>query len=211
MDLGCGLGSLTIDIASKGVAHIVGIDIDESAINFASNYVASHLPHLQEKVSFQCMDFRALDNKFDIIVSKAAFEHIISLDELLYDMRDKLKIGGKIVTGFGPLYNSPWGDHNRLKHKLPWSHVIIPTNVLISKLNKATNQDINDIYDLGLNGYSLHNYMDMFHNIEGLEVIDFRTNVSEKITMKLFDIFSKLPFLKEYFTYNIYCVLQRTS
>ena len=24
--------------------------------------------------------------------------------------------------GFGPLYNSPWGDHNRLHHKLPWMH-----------------------------------------------------------------------------------------
>ncbi len=209
MDLGCGLGSLTIDIAQKGVKKIIGVDIDESVINFASNYLASNYPELQQKITFQSIDFRSINDKYDIIVSKAAFEHIIDLDKLLFDMKDKLLIGGKIVTGFGPLYNSPWGDHNRLKHKLPWFHLIIPQKILINRINNTEKKNIINIQDLGLNGYSLKEFKKIFYNVEGMKVIDFRTNVSEKKSMRIFVALSKLPLLKEYFTYNIYCILEK--
>ena len=77
---------------------------------------------------------------------------------------------------------------------------------------------INNIHDLGLNGLSLKQYKDIFYNTEGLTVIDFRTNVvdsrskaNRKMINKIFNLFAAVPVLKEYFTHNIFCVLQRVE
>lgn len=210
MDLGCGHGALSIDLALKGAKEVIGIDLDADRVNFATENLKLNYRDLEDRITFKCIDFEKLeDNSFDIIISKASFEHIIDLDLLIIKMKNKLKIGGKIITGFGPLYNSPWGDHNRLRHKLPWTHVLFGEKHFIKKLNKIRKSKIENIYDLGLNGYSLKKYISIFKETEGLAVVDFRTNVSNKFSMKLFNLFTFLPFVREYFTYNIYCVLER--
>ncbi len=109
------------------------------------------------------------------------------------------------------MYNSPWGDHNRLRHKLPWTHVIYGQKYFNEKINANRKDKIGNIYNLGLNGYSLKKYVSAFNNVEGLTVIDFKTNVSNKFAMKIFNLFTYFPFLKEFFTYNIYCVLSRKN
>ena len=209
LDLGCGHGALSIDIAQKGVKEIIGIDINCELITFANEYLQKNFNELKNTVSFNCTSINELpDDHFDIIISKASFEHFIDLELLMKDIRNKLRIGGKLITGFGPLYNSPWGDHNRLKHIFPWSH-ITKEKKLIRKLNTKHNKNVNTIHDLGLNGYSLKKYIETFNDTEGMSVTNFRTNVSDKFSMKLFNIFTYIPFLKEYFTYNIYCILER--
>lgn len=212
LDMGCGHGAISIDLALKGAKKIVGVDLNDDCIDFAKENLKTNFPQFADRITFVCTDFRTLEeNDFDIIISKASFEHILDLDTLLVGMKEKLKIGGKIVTGFGPLYNSPWGDHNRLRHKLPWTHVMFPAEHFIEKLNKTREKKVETIYDLGLNRYSLKDYIRMFNTTEGLKVIDFRTNVSKKTSMKFFNLFTYIPFLKEYFTYNIYSVLERTK
>jgi len=212
LDLGCGHGAISIDLAIKGAKKIVGVDLDQERIDFANENLKTNYPHFIDKITFECIDFRTLNNNtFDVIISKASFEHFLELDTVLADMKDKLKIGGKIITGFGPLYNSPWGDHNRLRHKLPWTHVIFPEAHFIKKLNKTREKKVENIYDLGLNGFSLKKYIQIFNNTEGLAVIDFRTNVSKKTSMRFFNLLTYIPFLKEYFTYNIYAILERTK
>lgn len=210
IDLGCGFGALTVDMAQRGASEVVGVDIEPNRIEECREIVQSKYPEVADRIRFVCCNLRDLpDDGFDLIISKASFEHILNLDVLLADMRDKLKVGGKIVTGFGPLYNSPWGDHRRLSHKLPWTHVIFGEQHYIKKLNKRRDQKIENIYELGLNGYSLKEYIKMFNSVEGMVVTDFRTNVSDKLPMKIFNAFSYFPFMREYFTYNIYCTLER--
>ncbi|WP_253401051.1 bifunctional 2-polyprenyl-6-hydroxyphenol methylase/3-demethylubiquinol 3-O-methyltransferase UbiG [Pontibacter sp. HSC-36F09] len=210
IDLGCGYGALTVDMAQRGASQVVGVDIEPNRIEDAREIVQSEYPEIADRISFVCCNLKDLpDEGFDLIISKASFEHILSLDVLLADMRDKLKIGGKIVTGFGPLYNSPWGDHRRLQHKLPWTHIIFGEQYYLDKINKNRQEKVQNIYELGLNGYSLQEYINMFNSVEGMVVTDFRTNVSDKLSMKMFKVFSNFPFMREYFTYNIYCVLER--
>ncbi len=211
LDFGCGHGALSLDLADKGAKEVLGIDINCSLIDFAKENLAKNYGHLSGKVSYECIGLEKLqDNNFDIIISKASFEHIIGLERLLTEMKQKLKPGGRIVAGFGPLYNSPYGDHNRLKHPLPWSHVLLGEKHFIKKLNQK-GQNIKSIHDLGLNGYSLKRYREIFSNTEGLALTDFRTNVSDKASMKFFNLMTHIPFLKEYFTYNIYCILERVK
>ena len=225
IDLGCGHGALSIDLALKGARQVIGIDLNEELIFFAIENLLNNYQNLKSKVIFRFIDLESIkEDDFDLIVSKSSFEHIIRLDTLLVEMKNKLKIGGKIITGFGPLYNSPFGDHNRLRHKLPlshklpWAHIIISEKYLIKKLNKERVIKVKNIHDLGLNGLSLKQYKDILYNIEGLTVIDFRTNVIDysskaikKVINKIFNFFAGVPILKEYFTHNIFCVLERVE
>lgn len=212
LDLGCGHGALSIDLALKGAMEVIGLDLDANRVKFANKYLNSNYPDLKDKITFKCVDLKELYiNDFDMIISKASFEHVLDLDILLVEMKNKLKIGGKIVTGFGPLYNSPWGDHNRLRHKLPWMHILLGNKYFINKLNKNRKDKITHIHDLGLNGYSLKRYRHIFNNTKGLSVVDFRTNVSHKSVVHFFNLFTYFSFTREFFTYNIYCVLKRVK
>ena len=73
---------------------------------------------------------------FDYIVAKNSFEHIIGLEKMLEEMKKRLKPGGNIYTGFGPLYNSPNGPHME-KIIIPWGHLIFP-DVIFSKISQLS-------------------------------------------------------------------------
>jgi len=209
LDLGCGHGALSIELAQKGATEVIGIDIASERIDFANENLHTNYKELIDTVFFKNCSLSNLEDEiFDIIISKATFEHIIHLEYVMKEIHAKLIVGGKLYTGFGPLFNSPWGDHNRLKHKLPWGHLFFKKH-LIKKLNTKHKKRISNIQELNLNGLSLKDYLNIFLNIESFELIDFRTNVSTKILNKIFKLISKIPFLREYFTHNIYCVLQR--
>ncbi|MCD4832945.1 MAG: class I SAM-dependent methyltransferase [Bacteroidales bacterium] len=206
LELGSGYGALSIALYELGAREVVGIDLIKQRIDFSNENLKTNYPAFINNVKFKCINIKDIeDSDFDLIISKATFEHVLNLKDVLSQMRNKLKIGGKIITGFGPLYNSPWGDHNRLRHKLPWMHLIMGHNYYLKKLN----ENINNITELGFNGLSLKEYKNILYNIEGLKVSNFRTNVSKKLLMKLFKLLSKIPFLTEYFTLNIYCTLVR--
>lgn len=133
LDLGCGHGALTIDIAQRGAKNVIGIDLNKQLIDFANKNLTINYSFLNDKIKFTKTDLRGLGKiKFDIIISKATFEHIIDLDNVLAEIKEKLKMGGRLIAGFGPLYNSFWGDHNRLRRNiLPWAHLFFSKKYLI--------------------------------------------------------------------------------
>lgn len=212
LDLGCGHGALSIDIAIRGANKVVGIDLNRSWIDFANDNLKNNYPNLIRTVSFTSVELRYLEeNNFDIIISKASFEHIINLDNFILEIRDKLRIGGRLIIGFGPLYNSPYGEHQIIKHKIPWMHLIVGEKYIINKLNCTRKEKVTSISELGLNGLSFKQYEKIFFNTRGLKVVDFRTNVSKKILSKVFNVLRVLPGFREFFTQNVYCILERTE
>ena len=147
------------------------------------------------------------DSVFDIVVSKNSFEHIKYPEKMLDEIKKRLKSGGKLYTGFGPLYNSPNGAHME-RIFIPWGHILIP-DILFSKiLSIDRKRKIHSVKELALNRWSLSDYKKLFVNSE-LSVIYFKINQSNNIIFKLFELIAKIPFLDEFFTTSIYCVLEK--
>ena len=74
LDIGCGWGSLAIDIAKSAECEVTGITLSENQLNYC-NQKAKEM-NLQNQVKFRLMDYRELKEKFDRIVSVGMFEHV---------------------------------------------------------------------------------------------------------------------------------------
>jgi 2-polyprenyl-3-methyl-5-hydroxy-6-metoxy-1,4-benzoquinol methylase len=209
LDVGCGHGSLCIDMGLSGAKRVVGLDTNSQLIAFANENLRRNYPQLTDTVEFKGTDLKGYDEcDFDYIVSKDTFEHIIHLDAMLTHMKRCLRPGGRIYAGFGPLYNSPFGDHNLTRTLLPWGHLLTKESRIIKRLNRDRKDKIDTIYDLGLNKMSLADYRRVFRE-SGLSIIRFRVNQSTSIMSKLFSLVRRVPPLEEYFSHNVYCILQR--
>jgi SAM-dependent methyltransferase len=209
LDVGCGHGSQCVYVASRGAKKVTGIDIDETIIEFARKNVRENHKDVKDAIDFHCLDISELkESKFDIIYSKDSFEHIIDLERVFSDMKSKLKADGKIYIGFTPLYNSPYGDHKLTAAKLPWGHLLFSEERLIKKINRNRSEKITRIEDLGLNKKSLADFRSLFYN-SGMEVQFFGVNISKNPVLKIFNLMKRIPALEEYFSYNLYCVLEK--
>jgi trans-aconitate methyltransferase len=94
LDLGCGTGELTAQIAASG-AKVTGIDSAASMIESAQQ----HFP----EVSFQVADATAfsLAEKFDAVFSNATFHWIRQQEKLLDRIHRHLQPGGRLVLEMG--------------------------------------------------------------------------------------------------------------
>ena len=74
LDIGCGWGSLAIDIARTAQCEVTGITLSENQFRYANQKVKEL--NLENQVKFKLIDYRELDEKFDRIVSVGMFEHV---------------------------------------------------------------------------------------------------------------------------------------
>ena len=74
LDIGCGWGTLAIDIAKKTQCEVVGITLSENQLEY-SKQKAKEM-NLENQVEFRLSDYRQLNEKFDRVVSVGMFEHV---------------------------------------------------------------------------------------------------------------------------------------
>jgi len=74
LDIGCGWGSLAIDIAKSAQCEVMGITLSENQFKYCTQK-AKEL-NLENQLTFKLMDYRELNDKFDRIVSVGMFEHV---------------------------------------------------------------------------------------------------------------------------------------
>jgi len=74
LDIGCGWGSLAIDIAKSTNCEVTGITLSENQFNYCKKKVKDL--NLDNQVVFKLADYRQLNEKFDRIVSVGMFEHV---------------------------------------------------------------------------------------------------------------------------------------
>ena len=74
LDIGCGWGTLAIDIAKKTQCEVVGITLSENQLEYAKQKAKDM--NLENQLEFRLVDYRQLNEKFDRVVSVGMFEHV---------------------------------------------------------------------------------------------------------------------------------------
>jgi len=94
LDVGCGTGQLTADIAKSG-AEVVGLDLSAEMIATAKN----NFPQLR----FEVADIAAtnFDNEFDAVFSNASLHWVRDQQGAIIAMARALKPGGRLVFEMG--------------------------------------------------------------------------------------------------------------
>ena len=208
LDVGSGQGGLCVDIALAGAVKVVGLDIERRVVDFANENMAQNFPQKQSCVTFQCIDLKDYDTDtaFDYIISKDSFEHIQNIPLMLGEMKKRLAPGGRILIGFGPLYNSMNGSHME-RFLIPWGHLFIPTPLYLKITEWDRGQPMESLESFGLNRNSYKKYRKFFKD-SGLKPVYFKINQSTNRMMKLFRYLAMIPFIRELFTISIYCILE---
>ena len=95
LDIGCGTGSISKDIAAVvgQEGYVIGIDHTESFIN-EGKALYSNLANL-ELIHVDLLNFQS-EEKFDLIVSARTFQWISTLDKAIDKLKSLLKPQGKV-------------------------------------------------------------------------------------------------------------------
>ncbi len=210
LDLGCGHGALSLDVAKKGAAEVVGIDLDANRISFARKVVEQNYPNILGKVTFHQLDITETNwaSRFDAVVSKDSFEHIEDLKRVLGALATCLKPNGLLIVGFSPLYFSPYGDHSRLKLPVPWIHAFLPDSLLLMWVSWRLKRKIETIMSLGLNKITPSQFRTLVSDPRW-EIVSLKYNCGNKPLLALFSIARHIPLMERFFTVSIYAVLRR--
>jgi len=74
LDIGCGWGTLALEIAKKTQCAVVGITLSENQLEYAQQKAKEM--NLENQVEFRLADYRQFTEKFDRVVSVGMFEHV---------------------------------------------------------------------------------------------------------------------------------------
>jgi SAM-dependent methyltransferase len=207
LDYGAGVGSLSIGLAQAGSRHVVGFDPDAERIGVARRMLRERFPEFAAQVEFVTdLDAARDDEKFDYIFSRDTFEHIHDLAAALATIRSRLRAGGAVYAGFGPLYRSPFGDHGLLGYRWPWAHLL--NQKLLSPELPGELEPKERFTASELNRFALADYLRVF-GASGLIVESIDFNVSDRVLMKALKLARRLPGFAEFCTCSIYVVLRK--
>jgi SAM-dependent methyltransferase len=216
VEIGCGHGALSIDAAISGAKRVIGLDLIGSRIEFARNIVAERFPDIANRIEFHHLDINEMvfEENVDFVISKDTFEHIMNLDQVLLSIKRILRKGGLLITGFSPLYYSPFGDHGfhaiGKRFKLPWGHLIIGDARVVAAYNQHhPGVKCHSIYDLGLNKFKRRDFLQAFEKA-GFEIVSETVNAVQGASklMPVLRVMNKVPGLEDYTTVNMYVVMR---
>lgn len=100
LDVGCGTGVITADIASLTEAHVIGIDIDDLKLQYAKPLVSDHISIMRADV----LHLPFTDETFDLVVFNIVLTHIGPQQEAVCEMVRVTQKGGIVLAALEPDY-----------------------------------------------------------------------------------------------------------
>ena len=213
LDFGCGHGALSAQAARAG-AEVTGIDTNRSRIDFARRYVPQYFPLAAVTTDFICGSIEDLPghNLFDAIVSKDTFEHAAAVDSVLAACRRLLRPGGRIYTGFSPLWYSPFGDHGFLtRRRFPWAQLLLGSRRFLAAHNAHTGRPDRSVAEAGFNRWRPADFEAAFRR-GGFRVEKRRINAAampKKLAFLPLDLARRAAPLEAFATIGMYVTLRR--
>lgn len=123
LDFGCGTGREAVELAQRGAARVIGLDIQEPALESARRHARISGEHER------CIFTSTAPEQADIIIAIDSFEHFSNPAGVLRQMADLLAPGGSVLVSFGPTWYHPLGGH--LFSVFPWAHLVFTERALI--------------------------------------------------------------------------------
>lgn len=100
LDIGCGTGAVTGDIASLTEGHITGVDIDDKKLAYAKSLFSERVPVVRTDVLH--LPFK--DSTFDLVVFNIVLTHITQQQEAVCEMARVTKKEGIVLATMEPDY-----------------------------------------------------------------------------------------------------------
>lgn len=93
LDIACGTGYGSEMLAKAGAAHVDGVDLSPSNIEYAKAH------HQHEKITFRTGDITTYtsDTKYDVVVSFETIEHVQDYHKTLANLYQLLLPGGRLI------------------------------------------------------------------------------------------------------------------
>jgi SAM-dependent methyltransferase len=217
LDIGCGNGDLAIAMAKSGCQHVAGVDIIPRRIHQAKHNAEFHEEN--RNVVFYCENIYHWNppHLYDVIFSYEALEHIDKPDEFLRLCSKLLAPNGILVLGFGPLFHSPFGDHNFgfFRLQVPWRGALFSEQAIL-RLRREYFRPTDDAerYQEMVGGLNLMRYSDFLRYVKesGWEFEYLCINPQLKRVPFLYHfiyLLIKIPYVRDYFASSVYAILRR--
>jgi SAM-dependent methyltransferase len=216
LDVGCGTGDLCLEAARRGARRVLGVDIADARIRVAQVKLQGE-PALPVQFRSYDGDLAAIEERFDVILTKNSFEHYgaaagsPSAEGMVAAMRDLLVDGGQLAIGFGPLWHAPFGGH--LDVRLPYAHLIFPEEVIFDEFRRVrppgkTARTFEE--GTGVNRMTLSRFRSIMDR-SGLECLHVATNVSRNPAVRAMRHVARVPVLEKYCTQNVYGIWRKPA
>jgi len=97
LDIGCGWGGMALYLNKVADVDVLGVTLSERQLKIARERAAA--AGVSDRVKFELIDYRKLDDRFDRIVSVGMFEHVgaAHYDEFFFKCRELLKPDGVML------------------------------------------------------------------------------------------------------------------
>jgi ubiquinone/menaquinone biosynthesis C-methylase UbiE len=122
LDIGCGNGALSRDVAEKSGAHVVGIDLSADNIDTAKK------KHSHSRVQYETGDVltKNLQGPFDTVIMSNVLEHLEQRAEFLHRVTETVKPGKFLLRV--PVFERDW--RVPLKAELGIDYRLDPTHFI---------------------------------------------------------------------------------
>ena len=223
LEVGCGMGEMSLALAQYGCGEVTGIDKDPYYIEIAKR--CARKSELQDKVTFECMNVHDLPNEkeYDIVLSHEMLEHVERPGDHLRRIDGVLKSsvmcgGGVIILAFGPLFHSPLGGHlNRFfRIRIPWIGVLFSEDALM-RLRREFWRPVADEAESFEDTREGLNKMKFSEFLRYVKEIGWRTErliVNPQLKRwpalwRLSNLLLRVPWLRDYLAVSVYAIYRR--
>jgi SAM-dependent methyltransferase len=218
LDMGCGSGELTLELAGKVGGNVTGVDYLPRFVEAARRQARA--AGLEDAVRFHCADLHswAPQDPFDVVFSFDALEHIDNPGAFLRRMADFVAPGGVAAVCFGPMFHSPFGDHmgEFFRLQVPWRGILFSERAVMRVRREFYRPtDPAQRYREVAGGLNLMRYSDFLAHARetGWQFRYLRTNafLRNRALRRVSGTICNLPRVRDYFVHNVYAVMERAA
>ena len=219
LDIGCGTGRLALGLQLAGARHVTGIDMVDRNIalarSTASRLLTRDRPHFE---TVSAHEFVSQGGTYDVVIALAVLEHVHDPAQFLCDIRALLAPGGQAFVSMTP-FHGPLGDHmwGFFRVQIPWRGLVFSEKAILRLRQECYRPDEScaryQEVSGGLNMMTTTDYLRYVAaaGLRGQHRFDPHFSHYPWLwpMMPISWCISRVPRVRDYFTFNVYSILHR--